>query len=242
MENMRRRNIEASQALQSVPFFSNLKQEEIGQLADRLVLRRFSLGQVIFHHGDPGGLLYIISHGKVKITHSTIDGQEALLAILGEGDFFGELALLDDSPRSATAEAVASTETLTLHRTDFRRFIGSNPDFAMHVLQAMARHIRRLNSQLSDIFFLDLAGRLARTLLRLADQHGRLVEGGTLIDLTLTQTDLAEMTGATRVSINKALGRFRRAGWVTVKGRRFTILNWDALENLIQISGGATYR
>jgi CRP-like cAMP-binding protein len=102
----------------------------------------------------------------------------------------------------------------------------------------MARHIRRLNSQLSDIFFLDLPGRLARTLLRLADEHGRLVEDGVLIDLTLTQTDLAEMTGATRVSINKALGRFRRAGWVRAKGRRFTILDWDALENLIQVSGG----
>jgi CRP/FNR family transcriptional regulator/CRP/FNR family cyclic AMP-dependent transcriptional regulator len=235
---MRRQNPRAVQALKSVPFFSNLNPEEVGELADRLVMRRFSPGQVIFHHGDPGGLLYIVSNGKVKITHSTPEGQEALLAILGSGDFFGELALLDDSPRSATAESLESTDTLTLHRADFRRFINSNPDFAMHVLQSMARHIRRLNSQLSDIFFLDLPGRLARTLLRLADEHGRPVEDGILIDLALTQTDLAEMTGATRVSINKALGRFRRAGWVRVKGRRFTILDWDALENLIQVSGG----
>ena len=186
--------------------------------------------------------LYIISKGKVKITHSTPEGQEALLAILGIGDFFGELALLDDTPRSATAEALEPTETLTLHRTDFRRFIKSNPDFAMHVLQTMARHIRRLNSQLSDIFFLDLPGRLARTLLRLADQHGHPVEDGILIELILTQTDLAEMTGATRVSINKTIGRFRRAGWVKAKGRRFTILDPGALENLIQISGGFIYR
>jgi CRP/FNR family transcriptional regulator/CRP/FNR family cyclic AMP-dependent transcriptional regulator len=186
-------------------------------------------------------LLYIISAGKVKITHSTPDGQEALLAILGSGDFFGELALLDNSPRSATAEALESSQTLTLHRADFRRFLNKNPDFAMHVLQTMAKHIRRLNSQLSDIFFLDLPGRLARTLLRLADKHGQPVEDGMLIDLTLTQTDLAEMTGATRVSINKALGRFRRDGWVKTKGRRFTIMNRPALENLIQISGGSIY-
>jgi CRP/FNR family transcriptional regulator/CRP/FNR family cyclic AMP-dependent transcriptional regulator len=111
----------------------------------------------------------------------------------------------------------------------------------MHVLQSMARNIRRLNSQLSDIFFLDLPGRLARTMLRLADQHGRPVEDGILITLSLTQTDLAEMTGATRVSINKTLGRFRRAGWVGAKGRRFTILDRDALENLIQISGGSAF-
>jgi CRP/FNR family cyclic AMP-dependent transcriptional regulator len=238
---MTRQNIKAALALQSVPFFSNLKSDEVSELTGRLVIRRFGTGQVIFHHGDPGGLLYIISGGKVKIAHSTPDGQEALLAILGSGDFFGELALLDDSPRSATAEALEPTVTLTLHRTDFRRFISSNPDFAMHVLQSMARNIRRLNSQLSDIFFLDLAGRLARTLLRLADRHGRPVEEGILIDLSLTQTDLAEMTGATRVSINKALGRFRRAGWVQAKGRRFTILDREGLENLIQISGGSAF-
>lgn len=238
---MKRPNEQAEVALQSVPFFSNLSGDEVSELAQRLVLRRFGVGQVIFHHGDPGGLLYIISRGKVKITHSTLEGQEALLAILGSGDFFGELALLDDSPRSATAEALDITETLTLHRTDFRRFLASNPDFAMHVLQSMARNIRRLNSQLSDIFFLDLPGRLARTLLRLADEHGRKAEDGILIDLSLTQTDLAEMTGATRVSINKALGRFRREGWVKTKGRAFTIKDREALDTLIHISGGSAY-
>jgi CRP-like cAMP-binding protein len=112
----------------------------------------------------------------------------------------------------------------------------------MHVLQMMAKHIRRLNSQLSDIFFLDLPGRLARTLLRLADEHGRAGENGIVIDLPLTQTDLAEMVGATRVSINKALGRFRRAGWIKSNGRRFVILDRPALENLIQLSGGAAYK
>ena len=231
----------AAQALQTVPYFAELPQEEVAELADLLILRRFGHGQVIFHHGDPGGLLYIICYGKVKISYSTHDGQEALLAILGAGDFFGELALLDDSPRSATAEALESTESLTLHREDFRNYLSSNPDFTMHVLQTMAKHIRRLNSQLSDIFFLDLPGRLARTLLRLADEHGKKVDDCIMIDLTLTQTDLAEMTGATRVSINKALGRFRRSGWVKFEGRRFSICDRGALENLILLSGGSIY-
>ncbi len=229
----------ASQALQSVPFFNNLNQNEADDLSKRLIIRRFSNDQIIFHHGDPGGLLYIITKGKVKITYSTPEGLEALLAILGVGDFFGELALLDDSPRSATAEAIGPTETLTLHRDEFIHFIRDNPDFSLHVLHTLASHIRRLNSQLSDIFFLDLPARLARTLLHLAEQHGRETEAGILVDLSLTQTDLAEMTGATRVSINKALGRFRRAKWVQVKGRKFTILNREELQNLIQISGGS---
>lgn len=228
----------ATQALQTVPFFAQLPAEEAENLAKRLVMRRFGPDQVIFHHGDPGGLLYIISKGKVKISHSTLDGQEALLAILGTGDFFGELALLDDSTRSATAEAIEPTETLTLHREDFIRYLTNNPEFALHVLHTLAQHIRRLNNQISDIFFLDLPARLARILLNLAEQHGRPTNDGTAIDLSLTQTDLAEMTGATRVSINKALGRFRRAQWVQVTGRKFTILDREALRNLIQISGG----
>ncbi len=235
---MEKQDGKATHALRMVPFFAEMNLEEAAELADRLVLRRFGPGQVIFHHGDPGGLLYIISKGKVKINYSTPEGQEATLAILGAGDFFGELALLDDSPRSASAQALEITDTLTLHREDFRRYLGSNPQFALHVLQSMARNIRRLNSQLSDIFFLDLPGRLARTLLRLADQHGRPAEEGIVIELSLTQTDLAEMTGATRVSINKALGRFRRAGWIKIKGRRLTLLDRTALENLIQASGG----
>ncbi len=229
----------ATQALQLVPFFNKLTPGEAGNLSRLLVMRRFSSGQIIFHHGDPGGLLYIISKGKVKITHSTPDGQEAMLAIVSVGDFFGELALLDNSPRSATAEALEPTETLTLHRDDFRRFLQDNPDFAMHVLQTMARRIRRLNNQVSDIFFLDLPARLARQLLELADEHGRQTDEGVQIQLSLTQTDLAEMTGATRVSINKALGRFRRAGWVKVSSRKFTIIDEDGLNELIRLSGGS---
>lgn len=230
---------DAHEALKLVPFFNQLNKDETDYLASRMVPRRFSAGQIIFHHGDPGGLLYIITKGKVKITHSTPDGQEAMLAIFGSGDFFGELALLDDSPRSATIEALEATETITLHRDDFIRFIRSNPGFSLHVLKTLAQHIRRLNSQISDIFFLDLPARLARQLLHLAEQHGRVTTEGILIDISMTQTDLAEMTGATRVSINKALGRFRRSHWVKVQGRKFIIVDQDALQNLIQISGGS---
>lgn len=228
----------AAEALIKVPFFSNLRRSEISALAERLIIRHFGPDQIIFHHGDPAGLLYIITNGKVKISHSSADGQEAVLAILGTGDFFGELALLDDSPRSATAESIEITETLTLHRDDFLNFLDSNPDFARHVLNILARRIRHLNKQISDIFFLDLPARLARILLLLADQHGWQGDQGITIALSLTQTDLAEMTGATRVSINKALGRFRRANWVQVRGRQLTILDRDALQNLIEISGG----
>lgn len=232
------RDSNAVQALQVVPFFANMPDDHAVELAKSLVPRRFGLGQVIFHLGDPGGLLYLISRGKVKISHTTPEGQEVVLAILGPGDFFGELALLDDAPRSATAVALEATETWTLHREEFMRYLAENPEFALHVLKTLARHIRRLNTQLADIFFLDLPGRLARVLLNLAEQYGRRISDGIIIELSLTQTDLAEMTGATRVSVNKALGRFRRSGWIRVNGRQVTVLDRESLAGLIEVSGG----
>ena len=226
-------------ALKKVPFFSNLNEKELATMSKALVKRRFSTGDILFHYGDPGGLLYIIAKGKVKIMHSSPNGQEALLAILGSDAFFGELALLDESPRSATVEAIQHTETWTLHRNDFIGYLNNNQEFTLHVLHTMAQNIRRMNMQLSDVFFLDLPARLARKLLTLARQHGHETSEGILIDLSLTQTDLAEMTGATRVSINKALGRFRKAGWVNVKSRYFTILDREALFEVIRVAGGS---
>ncbi len=226
------RDSSAVQALQIVPFFADLPEEHATEMAKNLVSRRYAAGTAIFHLGDPGGLLYLIGKGKVKISHTTNEGQEVVLAILGPGDFFGEMALIDDAPRSATAVALEASETWTLHREEFIHYLTDNPEFALHVLKTLAQHIRRLNAQLADIFFLDLPGRLARTLLNLADQYGVYTTEGTIISLSLTQTDLAEMTGATRVSINKALGRFRRAGWIRVTGKQVTVIDRAGLEGM----------
>lgn len=228
----------AIDALKAVPFFSNLGQSELLEISRSLVRRRFNPGQVIFHLGDPGGLLYIVDQGKVKIYYPNAEGQEVVLAILGRNDFFGDLALFDDAPRSATAETLEPTYAYTLHRDEFMRYIRTNPEFAIKVIVSLTKRIRAMNEQISDVFFLDLPGRLARKLLQLANDHGEETDEGIFIPLHLTQTDLAEMTGATRVSVNKALRRFRKANWVSVVGRRITILDSDALEDLIQFSGG----
>lgn len=229
----------AVQALRSIPFFSQLDSNQLRDLSRAVVARRFGAGQVIFHLGDPGGLLYIINRGKVKIYFPNTEGYEVVLTILGDGDFFGDLALFDDAPRSATAETLEPTETFTLHRDEFLRYLRENPESAIHVLASLAQRIRQMNEQISDVFYLDLPGRLARQLLNLARAHGEQTAEGILIPLSLTQTDLAEMTGATRVSINKALSRFRKAQWVSVKGRRFTICDPQALENLIRLSSSS---
>ena len=151
---MAARDSNAAQALQGVPFFANLHEDHAGELAGKLVPRRFGPNQVIFHLGDPGGLLYLISRGKVKISHTTSDGQEVVLAILGPGDFFGEMALLDDSPRSATAVALEPTETWTLHRGEFQSYLSDKPDLPFHVLTTLARHTAPLTPHLATHFFL----------------------------------------------------------------------------------------
>lgn len=221
-------------ALQAVPFFTSLKKEDALDLAKKLVPRVFYVGQTIFHLGDPGGLLYIITHGKVKITRTTSEGNETLLVIFGRSDFFGELALIDDAPRSASAIALEKTEVLTLHRDDFLHFMDGNHDFAWQVLQVLTKRIRVLNERMSDIFFLDLPTRLARQLVELAKTHGVKRRDGILIDIYLTQTDLAEMTGATRVSINKAIGLFRRQGMLETQKRKFLIKDIDAFHHYIK--------
>lgn len=228
----------ATDALRAIPFFAQLTQSDLIELSRSLNRRRFNPGQVIFHLGDPGGLLYIIATGKVKIYFPNAEGQEVVLAILGSNDFFGELALFDDSTRSATAETLEYAQVYTLHRSEFIRYLRNKPEIAIKMLSTLAKYIRSMNEQLSDVFFLDLPGRLARKMLQLAADHGEDVDDGILIPLSLTQTDLAEMTGATRVSVNKALRRFRKAGWVSVTGRRITIHDPQALRDLIHFSGG----
>jgi len=226
------------QALRNVPYFSSLDTADLTELSRSMIRRKYALSQVIFHMDDPGGLLYIILEGKVKVYRTNAEGNEAVLAILGIGEFFGELSLIDNEPRSATAEAIEDAQVYTLHRDDFLRFLKNNPAFSIQISSVLAQRIRSMNEQVSDVLFLDLPGRLARKLIQLAENHGEEREDGIYIPISLTQSNLAEMTGATRVSVNKALKVFRDAGWVTVANRKITINDMDALSNRIMISGG----
>jgi CRP-like cAMP-binding protein len=226
----------AVDSLRRVPFFSQLSQDEIDLLSRALVRCSYSAGQPIFHIGDPGKVLYLISSGKVKILYPTLKGQEVVLAILGAHDFFGELALFDGSSRSATASALEKTVAYTLDRELFLDCLRRNPELALQLLSDLARRFRQVNDQISALASLDISGRLARRLLQLAAEHGEPSESGMRgalrIPLSLTQTELADMTGATRVSINKALRHFREEGWITYTRRELTICNPDALEGV----------
>jgi CRP/FNR family cyclic AMP-dependent transcriptional regulator len=220
-------------ALRQVPLFAELPPERIQELAQMVRRRTYHRGETIFHKGDPGSGLYILTGGQVKIVLPSETGEEALLAVLEAGDFFGELALFDGLPRSATVVAVQNAEVLVLHRDDFLGFVARNPEVAIALFGVLSRRLRAADELIQDAVFLDVPGRLAKRLLELAERYGRQTPQGVAIELKLTQQDLAAMIGATRESVNKHLGWMRDRRLIALDRQRITVLRPDELRRRI---------
>jgi CRP/FNR family transcriptional regulator/CRP/FNR family cyclic AMP-dependent transcriptional regulator len=207
-----------------VPFFSSLGEEQLRELASECRLRRFRRGDTLFYEGDEGSALYILQSGHVKIVRFGEDAEERILHTHGPGECLGELSLVDGAPRSAQAVALDAVEALILHRDPFLALIRRSPQVALAVMSGLAGMVRRLSEQVYDLTALDVPGRLAKRLLALADSHGEPTDGGTLIRISFTQQELAEMIGATRVAVNQALGWFRDRGILTT-GREGIVIH-----------------
>jgi CRP/FNR family cyclic AMP-dependent transcriptional regulator len=220
-----------SEALGEVPLFAGLDEDGLASLVRGMRVRRFRRGETIFHVGDPGDALFIVMNGSIKITLPADTGDEAILATLRPGDFFGELALLDGAPRSATAIAIEPTETYILARDRFRDLLSTEPVMREAVLATMAAEVRRLTHHVEELHFLDITGRLASRLARLATEAGatRLVDGTIRLAGPLTQGDLAAMIGCTRQSVNKLLGMFTDDGLIRLERDRILVLDYDGL-------------
>jgi len=217
--------------LNRVPLFENLLPSEREALAASLRSRRYSRGTMIFHQDDPGHSLYIIASGQVRIFRISAEGYEMSVAIFGEGDVFGELAIIDGQPRSASAVAMTDVETLILHREDFVHHLHSSPRMAIGVLEVLSQRLRTTTDYAESLVALDVYGRVVRELVTLADQHGQVTKEGVLIDIPLTQTELASLVGTSRESVNKVLGRLRDAGLVRLQRNRILLLNIDEMRN-----------
>jgi CRP/FNR family cyclic AMP-dependent transcriptional regulator len=225
--------MEETSFLAGVPLFASLNEAQLAELAGKLRARSYRAGEVIFHQEDPGVSLHIIKSGRVKITTTSPEGEEIVMAILDERDSFGEIALLDGKPRSANAVAMEATRTLTLDRGDFLDIMTRNPEMVSAVLAAVAAGWRRTSHLLEDAIFLDLPGRLAKRLLQLAEKHGIRTEMGIEIDLSLTQQDLAAAVGVSREALNKQLGLFQERGLVALAKKRITLLRPDELRKQV---------
>jgi CRP-like cAMP-binding protein len=219
-----------AETLASVPFFSGLDAAGLETIGRTVRTRRFRRGEVIFHLGDPGDALFIVMTGGIKISLPSDTGDEAILATLHSGDVFGELALLDGAPRSATATAIEATETLVLPRAQFRELIATEPAVRDALLASIAGELRRLTNHVEELHFLDITGRLASRLSRLAVDGGkRLPDGSIRLAAPLTQGDLAAMIGCTRQSVNKLLGIFTDDGLIRLDRDSIVVLDLEGL-------------
>jgi CRP/FNR family cyclic AMP-dependent transcriptional regulator len=218
-----------------IPFFAGLDQTALERVAAGTRSRRFRRGEVIFHSGDPGDGLFIIVSGQVKIGLPSETGDEAIIATLHAGDVFGELALLDGAPRSATATALEATETIVLPRDRFHELIATEPAFREALLASLAGELRRLTTHVEELHFLDMTGRLAARLVRLAEEARASTpgaeddEGSIRLRATLTQAELASMVGCTRQSVNKLLGQFAVDGLVRLDRDGMTVTDLAGL-------------
>lgn len=220
----------AIEALRRSPLFAPCSDELLTDVARQLRSHTYRRNEVIFHQGDPGDALHIIRRGSVKIVLPSPEGEEAIIATLRSGDFFGELALLDSEPRSATATAVEATETLILPRPVFRELLDTYPELRDALFAALTQLLRRLTHHVEELHFLDLAGRLAARLAFLARQAQPAARGPVELDWPYTQSDLAAMIGGTRQSVNRLLSELIDDGLVRLQTERLVVTDLPALE------------
>jgi CRP/FNR family cyclic AMP-dependent transcriptional regulator len=217
-------------ALRSCRLFAGTSPESLTGISRTLRARRFRRGEVLFHEGDPGDSLFIVVSGSVKVVLPSDQGEEAILATLGPGDSLGELSLLDGVPRSASAIAIEPVEALMLPRQQFLALLATDSSLRAAVLGHLAAELRRLTTHVADLHFLDLTGRLAARLVRLAEERGeRLADGSVRLDAPPTQGDLASMVGATRQSVNKLLGEFAQDGLIRLEPDGIVIPDMETL-------------
>ena len=219
-----------AELLRRYPLFAKLAEPELLQLAERARTRLFKRGEMLFRKDDPGTHLYVVLDGAVKIALPGEFGQEALVAIMRTGDFFGELALFDGSPRSASATALEDTRAALLARDDFLTFLETHPGAVRVVLDALAKTIRRLSDRVEDLIFLDVPSRVAKYLLDLAQ-----ADGDQNLELTLTQDELAAFIGASRVSVNRVLGDLERRDIIEIRRRHIVIKDQAKLAKEIRL-------
>ena len=216
--------------LATIPLFSGLPPEELERFAELTRERSYPKGSVILFQDDPGDSLFVLRDGRVKVVLIGEDGREVILGVLEPGAHFGELALIDDQPRSAHVIAMEDAQLLVLRREDFKRRVEANPTVAWALLTELSRRLRRADVKIGGLVLLDVPGRIARLLLDLADESGT-----EQIEKPLTHQTIAQMIGASRETVSRSMKEFQDAGLIRVERRRISIGDREALEKRSQV-------
>lgn len=216
--------------LASVPLFRSLSAEELAIFAQLVRAREYAKGSVILFEDDPGDAFFLVRSGRVKVVLMASDGREVILGILGVGEHFGELALIDGQPRSAHVIAMENASLFVLRREDFRQRVEQNPAVAWALLLELSRRLRRADEKIGALVLLDVPGRIARLLLEHAAEGD-----GQFIDKPLTHQTIAHLVGASRETISRTLRDFVEAGWISTERRRIRLLDREALERRVTV-------
>ncbi|PRX99485.1 Crp/Fnr family transcriptional regulator [Allonocardiopsis opalescens] len=216
--------------LSKAPLFAALNDEGANALRASITEIRLGRGQRLFAEGDAGDRLYVILSGKVKLTRTAVDGRENLLGVLGPGEMFGELSLFDPRPRTASAIAVTDVVLAGLGHDDLRPFLADRPEVAVHLLKALAQRLRRTNDVMADLVFTDVPGRVAKQLLDLAERFGKQGDDGLHVHHDLTQEELAQLVGASRETVNKALADFAGRGWLRIEAKAVVLVDVERMQ------------
>jgi len=216
--------------LRDAPLFSALDEHSAAALRESMTSETLKKGEVLFQEADQGDQLYLITDGKIKLSHTSGDGRESLFTVLGPGDMFGELSVFDPGPRTSTAIAVTDVEVLGLKHDVLKPWLTQRPEVAQSLLQALANRLRRNSETMSDLVFADVPGRVAKVLIQLNEKFGANSASGRLVAHDLTQEEIAQLVGASRETVNKALADFVTRGWIRLETRSVLILDVTRLQ------------
>jgi CRP/FNR family transcriptional regulator len=219
--------------LHQVPAFSALASDDILQVADVIVPRTFGTGEIVFREHDTGNTCYVVRDGHFRAIREHSDGRSITLATFGPGDIFGELAMFDDEPRSATVESLQDSEAAAILGTDMRRLLRAHPDIAVKLLRALSRRLRETNERLARQSFQTVQSRVASVLAELAAAARAEGAGESDVLITATQADLAQLAGSSRESASRFLAVLERAGVITQGRGRLTVHDPGRLEGYV---------
>ncbi len=224
-------------AFRTVPLFATLRDEDLERIAQAGALRTYAKGSIIASEGTPEDTLAVVLTGSTQIVQIAEDGREVILGVRGPGEFFGEMALLEDVPRAAHVIAAEPAKLLLVHRSAFQRLVADVPGIAVGLLRTMCRRVYHAQLRIGGMALLDVEGRLARALLDHADQND-----GRFVGPDMTHAVLSKIIGASRESVSRAMSKFGSKGWVRTHRGRVDIVDPSALQRVAKVDPGLRNR
>ncbi len=218
-----------ARVLLASPLLRELSEEDLDIFRPHTHAVALHKGDRLFDEGDLGDCLYLVIEGKVKLTRTAPDGRETLVSVHGPGDMFGELAMFDPTYRTSAATAVTEARLAMIAHDDLRQVLSTRPAVSMLLLKVLAQRLRRITEANTNLIFTDVPGRVAKALLELAEKFGQQTGEGIVVSHDLTQEELAQLVGASRETVNKALADFASRGWLALSAKSVLLIDPDRL-------------